>query len=315
VTAPSPFGDSDAAEWSPAPTGPLPTSGMATAAIIFAALSYFCLGPVGAIGGIACALIGYREIKEAEGRLGGRELCTVALALSGANLALTLITVAAFALGISAAVKSAKTPSKPPVYSSPYVAPPAVPRPGGPPHGVTPAPHTGPAEAGQSTPLEVVTEVKIGTVTLVDLPPTQRPLSVELRAQEAKASAAGERVVLFVVTLDCRPCMSAAAVLADPKMQAALGKTRLVRVNSHDAPDEIRALGAATETIPGFYLLSPSGRVIDGITGAEWDDDTADNIAPVLRSFLAGTYTKRRRPREAPSLEDPLPRVAPGIDL
>jgi hypothetical protein len=281
---------------------------MATAAIVFAALSFFCLGPVGAIGGIVCALIGYREIKEAEGRLGGRELCGVALALSGANLALTLLMIGAFALGISGAMKAVKTASKPPVYSSPYAGP-TTPTPTSRPHS------TGPAEAGQSTPFDVVSEVKIGGITLVDLPPTPRPLSVELRAQESKAASAGERVVLFVVTLDCRPCMSVSAVLADPKMQAAFGKTRLVRVNAHDAPSEIVGLGAATETIPGFYLLSPSGRVIDGITGAEWDDDTADNIAPVVRAFLAGTYTKRRRPRQVPSLEDPLPRVAPGIDL
>lgn len=282
---------------------------MATAAIVFAALSYFCLGPVGAIGGIACALIGYREIRESEGRLGGRELCTVALGLSAGNLVLSALTIAAFVFGVSAAVKSAKTATKPPLYTSPYTTPAPVPAPG------PTLPSPGPAAAGQLTPIDRPTEVNIGSLTLADLPPTDRPLSVELRAQAQKASAAGQRVVLFVVTLDCRPCMSAAAVLGDPKMQAALGKTRLIRVNAHDAPAELRALGAATDTIPGFYLLSPSGRVIDGITGAEWDDDTADNIAPVLRAFLAGTYTKRRRPRETPPTDptpDPTP---PGIDL
>jgi hypothetical protein len=285
---------------------------MATAALVFSALSYVCLGPVGAIGGIVCALIGYREIRESEGRLGGRELCTVSLVLSGSNLALTLLTVGAFVFGIGRAISAAKSAS--PVYTSPYVTTPA-PTP-------VPGPTSGPrasrgGEAGQATPMDVVSEVRIGSVTLVDLPATNRPLVNELHGQQAKATAAREKLVLFVVTGNCRPCMSVAAVLGDPKMQAALDHTRLVRVNAHDMPEDLHAIGAATETIPGFYLLGPSQRVADGITGAEWDDDTADNIAPVMRAFLRGVYTKRRRPHEPWSSDDdaPVRRPPGGMDL
>lgn len=282
---------------------------MATAAIVFAALSYFCLGPVGALGGVVCALIGYREIRESEGRMGGKELCTVALVLSAANLVLTAATVAVFAFGITSTLRKATAVSGSPTYTAPYAT------------STPPPPTSGPrssrgGEAGQTTPLDVVTEVRLGRVTLVDLPPTGRPLAVELRAQQGKASAAHERMVLFIVTASCRPCMSVAAVLNDRKMQAALDQVRLVRINAHDAPEELNALGVATGTIPGFYVLRPNLKVADGITGAEWDDDTADNIAPVIRAFLKGTYAKRRRPYESPADEEDPPRRPPGgVDL
>lgn len=305
-------GADGAPQWPSTVGGPLPTSGMATAAIVFAGLSFFCLGPVGAIGGIICAFIGYREIEESEGRLGGKELCTVSFVLSIANLLLTVATIGAFVFSIGSAVSKAKTTTSPPVYTSPYVSPSPSP---------IPSPTARPrssrgGESGQSTAMDVVSEVRIGAITLVDVPATNRPLGVELRAQHAKATAAKERIVLFVVTGACRPCMSVAAVLGDPKMQAALDHVRIIRVNAHDMPEDLHAMGAPTGTIPGFYLLSPSFKVVDGITGAEWDDDTADNVAPILRSFLRGTYTKRRRPHAAPERDDePGDRPPGGVDL
>ena len=113
--------------------------------------------------------------------------------------------------------------------------------------------------------------------------------------------------------------MIVTAILSDPKMQAALDHARIVRVNAHDMPEDLHPLGAPTGTIPGFYLLSSGLRVVDGITGAEWDDDTADNVAPVLRAFLRGTYTKRRRPHVpgpgGGTDDEPGDRPAPGLDL
>lgn len=310
--SPGGSGSADGApQWPSSIGGPVPTSGMATAAIVFAGLSYVCLGPVGAIGGIICALIGYREIADSEGRLGGKEICTVSLILSIANLLLAVAMVGAFVFSIGSAVSKAKT-SPPPVYTSPYVSPSPPPSPS---PTVRPRASRG-GESGQSTPMDVVSEVRIGAITLVDVPATNRPFVVELRAQQTKATAAKERLVLFVVTGACRPCMSVAAVLGDPKMQAALDHVRIVRVNAHDMPEDLHAMGAPTGTIPGFYLLSPALKVVDGITGAEWDDDTADNVAPVLRAFLHGTYTKRRRPHAAPDRDDePGDRPPGGVDL
>ncbi len=310
-----PGGSGDGApQWPSALDGPAPTSEMATAAIVFAGLSFVCLPGIGAIGGLVCAFIGYREIGESGGRLGGREICTVAVVLSLAHILLVGGTVGAVAFGISSAATRAKT--SPPAYTSPYVSPGPTPSP-------SPAPTAKPragrgGESGQTTPMDAVSEVRVGAITLVDVPATNRPLAVELRAQQTKATAAKERLLLFVVTGACRPCMSVAAVLGDPKMQAVLAHTRVVRVNAHDMPEDLHAMGAPTGTIPGFYLLSPTTlKVVDGITGAEWDDDTADNVAPVLRSFLSGTYTKRRRPagRPDPADDEPGDRPPGGVDL
>lgn len=143
---------------------------------------------------------------------------------------------------------------------------------------------------------EAIFETVEGKITLVDLPPTTRPFEVELREQAQKAKAAGERLLLFVVSDSCRPCMSIAAVLPSPSMQHAFGRARLVRVSISASRADLEALGVQTQFIPGLYLLGPDLRPTDGITGGEWDDDTAENAAPVIAAFLHGSLGKRRHP-------------------
>ena len=97
--------------------------------------------------------------------------------------------------------------------------------------------------------------------------------------------------------MTCRPCLGVAASLADPKMQRALEKVRLVRVDVSDFRDDLLQLGMTAKLVdlmPTFILLDVDLSPLDAVSGGEWDDDTADNIAPVLNQFARGTLTKRR---------------------
>jgi hypothetical protein len=143
---------------------------------------------------------------------------------------------------------------------------------------------------------ESLFETTEGKITLVDLPPTTRPFEIELRDQMAKAKAANEKLVLFVVSDACRPCLSIAAMLPTPVMQQALQRARLVRVSITASRADLEGIGVQTQLIPGFYLLGNDLRPHDGITGGEWDDDTAENAAPVLGAFVRGALAKRRHP-------------------
>ena len=151
-----------------------------------------------------------------------------------------------------------------------------------------------------------VTEVKVGKVVLVDVPAKVESLTSALEAQREKALREKKTLVLFTTrghtpAVDdayCRPCLSIAAVLPDPKMQAALEHVRLVRVDVTELREEVEDLRIPTGKIPGFYLLGPTLEAEDGITGAEWDDDTAANAAPVLGAFVRRKLpaSKRKEP-------------------
>ena len=50
------------------------------------------------------------------------------------------------------------------------------------------------------------------------------------------------------------------------------------------------------EVFPAFVLLGRDGHAADYLHDGEWDDDTPEDIAPVLKSFVEGTYSRRRSP-------------------
>ncbi|MCS6900780.1 MAG: DUF4190 domain-containing protein [Myxococcales bacterium] len=256
------------------PTEATRTSALAVASLVtgvltcvpFLGLAAFLLGSAGLL-----------RIRSSGGRLGGTAFAVVGLSLGAFNALVSLMLL--LALG-----SDDPPPARPP-------APPPIPSP------TTPAvPPAGGDEGGQMTIINQVTEVMVGKVRLVDLPPTRRTLEAELEAQRAQALAAREKLVLFTGAEGCRPCMSVAAVLPEAKMQAALAGTRLVRVDVNVLGQELNDLGVPTKKIPGFYLLGKDFSPTDGINGGEWDDDTADNAGPVLENFLKGTLRKRREP-------------------
>lgn len=277
--------------------GPAPrTAKSAVTALVLAVGSYVlcAFGPIAAVAAIALGIGALREVKRSQGRVTGGMLGLSAVVLGAFNLVATAGLLVAFVL--RADMPSSTTT---PTLAPPPVAPMPAPGPTGP---GTP----GGGEGGQMTVHTEVTEVKVGRVTIVDVPAKVESLTIALEAQRLIAKREQKTLVLFTTRghtpasndAYCRPCMSIAAVLPDPKMQAALEGVRIVRVDVTELREEVEDLRIPTGKIPGFYLLGPTLEAEDGITGAEWDDDTAANAAPVLGAFVRHKYpaAKRKEP-------------------
>ena len=84
-------------------------------------------------------------------------------------------------------------------------------------------------------------------------------------------------------------------------MQQALRDVRLVRVDLEVFREELERLRIPTRLYPGFFMIGPDTRPVDAIHGGEWDEDVAENIAPVLGSFVRGQYTERRHAEWSPT--------------
>ncbi len=69
-----------------------------------------------------------------------------------------------------------------------------------------------------------------------------------------------------------------------------------MRVDVTELGAQAAALRLVTPGLPWFYLLDGQGAPRDGISADEWDDNDAENVAPVLAAFLAGELPSRRVP-------------------
>lgn len=158
-----------------------------------------------------------------------------------------------------------------------------------------PAPATPPADLGPFAPKHTKVK-KQGEITVVDVGSSTSSLADELAKQRAEAASAGETLLVMTTANRCDPCRGVDRSLADAAIQAALAKTRLVRVDILVFHDDLVELKMPDEAIPGFFLLAPDLTPRDGVDGGEWDDDIPPNIAPVLGPFVRGKYATRRRP-------------------
>ena len=273
------------------PMPPAPTSAAATASLVLAILGSMCLGPIGGLAAVLVGLVAIWDIRSSQGRKGGGVIAWVGVAIGGfTTLAYAALVVV---LVVSARGATAPTPPMPPPTA---YAPPTATRPSAP-----PAPGGGIPFSRE----EATTETKVGTVTVVDVGLDEVSLEAVLRKQRAETQHSGQTLVVETTSSGCRPCLGVAAALTDPAMQKALDGVRLVRVDVNDFQDELPDLGIPGQLIPGFYLLGTNLSPRDGVTGGEWDDDTAANVAPVLEAFVRGTYTRRRESFKAPPVAKP----------
>ena len=135
-----------------------------------------------------------------------------------------------------------------------------------------------------------------GTMTVVEVGVSVSALDQELAKQRAEAVAAGETVLVMTNrTENCKPCDDISASLRDPRMQSALAKVRLVRVDVHVFQEDLEQLRIPSRRIPSFFLLSVDLTPRDGIDADEWDANVAANMAPVLGAFVRGKYVVRRQ--------------------
>ncbi|MEO7329719.1 MAG: hypothetical protein ABI193_14155, partial [Minicystis sp.] len=221
--------------------------------------SALLFGPIGAVVAIGLGWSARRAIDAPGSSLRGRGLATAGLILGVLVLPSWLVALHAYADDATPVAAAA---------TSPLAAPP---RP-------TPGPRAAtrsqtPADQGDFVIPQVTRESQVGAITLVDVGVSASSLRDELAKQRAAAATAGETMLVMTLRAPCEPCQGVERALPDARMQAALAKVRLVRVDTTVFRDDLEALRIPHQGIPGFFLLSPDLRPRDGIDGGEWDDD------------------------------------------
>jgi hypothetical protein len=139
-------------------------------------------------------------------------------------------------------------------------------------------------------------EGRVGRFQLVDVAPSIASLDDELTHQRALARALGQRLVVWLVIDDCGSCAAMERALGAPELQLTLPELRLVRIDAMHFLVELSRLGVPLEAFPGFALLGAAGHATDYLDAREWGPDLPANIAPVLKSFVEGTYRERHAP-------------------
>jgi hypothetical protein len=259
----------------------------ATATLAFLAGIFGTMCPMfwgtGGVGAIVLGAAAHAEIKRSQGRQHGTGMAIAGIALGVLHVLALVIGVAVLlVLGASGSPTAGAFP--PPVAITPTPAPKAPP--------VAAPPATDP---NATTTRESRTQItRFGGVTLVDPGPRAARLAELIAAEQSKAKAEGQKLVVWITTPECRPCTGVSVALTTPLLQSALSGVRLLRLDAREYRLELNERGLAPEVLPGFALLGPNGQPVDYVNGGEWDADTPENIAPVLRKFTQGTYTNRR---------------------
>lgn len=258
--------------------------------------AFVCFWGVGGVLGIALGFAAKSAIERSEGRLGGGTLALLGIVLGAANVLLTGLFLVGLALWDFRFTGTGTAPA-----TTPSVALAPAPSP-------TPARSVErPAAAGRTSREHGAIATTVGSIHLIDLAPEDGLLQKQLAAELTSAERENQKVVLWTIRRDCKPCDGVAASLTDRRMQRALTKVRLVRVDVRDFAVELERLRVPLHSVPGFSLLGPESRVLDYVHGGEWDDDIAANIAPVLSEFVRGRYLKRRHPWRGGERDDDIP--------
>jgi hypothetical protein len=133
-----------------------------------------------------------------------------------------------------------------------------------------------------------------GAIEVVDVGASSASLGDVLVAQRLVAETKHQKLLLVLIGRRCEPCTGFDDALRHPLMQRALADVRIVRVDMDVFKEELRRLRLPTTLYPAFFLLGDDLRPTDAIHGGEWDDDIAENIAPVLGAFVRGELRERR---------------------
>jgi hypothetical protein len=94
----------------------------------------------------------------------------------------------------------------------------------------------------------------------------------------------------------CPPCKALKQYADDPAMIEAFKGALVARVDVDTFQPQLDALNMLAPSLPWFIKLDTKLEVVDAISGGEWGEDVPANMAPVLRSFFAGTLTERKDP-------------------
>jgi hypothetical protein len=146
-----------------------------------------------------------------------------------------------------------------------------------------------------------------GQVPVVDIGDSVSSLSVTLEEQSYLAHANGRIPVVWLVAPDCRRCDHVALALKQGRLQRAFAHTQLIRINAQQFSAELQDLQLPVHDLPGFALLSGQGTPLDFVHAGEWDEDTPQQMAPVLESFVEHQLARRRFPWRGGTRSDETP--------
>jgi hypothetical protein len=236
---------------------------------ILSLLGTFCwMGlPLG-IPAVVLGSLAHRDIRRSEGMSGGRGLATTGIALGTIGSLLFVGWVGFFIFAMTTA-KTAATSAPPSFPASPPT-----------------------TATGAST----VPPGGWGSIHVVELHASAVPLRTQIEDEEKAAKTAGETVLVQTTARACVACTEVARAMRDPALQKVLADVRLVRVDASELASELRSVGMSEPSLPWFYVLDARGATRDGVSADEWDDNDAEEIAPVLDAFLRGKLRSRKRP-------------------
>lgn len=260
----------------PPPAG---TESKASLALIFGILSLFCFGILSGIPAIILGFMSRRDIERSGQTLGGGGMAIggIVTGALGSFMSLASIAFMVFGMmGVRHAASSYVPPTSFPTATGTTGAPPKI--------------------------------TAFGSIKVVDLAKSGGSLETQLTEERTHAIGEGGNIIVETTATWSADCKEISAALYDHRMQKALEHVTLVRVDVDEFAAELTTLKMFTGSVPFFFKVDPSAHPTDSVSGDEWDDNTAINIAPVLDSFVRGTLTKRRQKANSPSGEA-LPKV------
>jgi thiol-disulfide isomerase/thioredoxin len=238
---------------------PVGTDGKATTSLILGVLSILCFGIFTGLPAVVVGVMSRRDIARSGNAIGGGGVAIGGIITGAIGSVLSLVTFGFMLFGIFAARHAASSYTPPMATAYPPYTPPAITH---------------------------------GTTEIVDLHPASGLLQAQLVQAQASAKETGHTVLVEITARWCGPpCDAVKSELSYAKtMQAALDHVRIVRVDADEFSKELATLGMSTQQgLPVFYKIDATGTPTESLSADEWGDNTAENMAPVLAAFVAGT--------------------------
>jgi hypothetical protein len=264
------------------PTPPPATDSKAVLSLVLGIFSIFGCGLFLAVPAIVLGVVARRDAERTGGPGTGTGLATAGIVTGAIGAVLTLVWVGIAALAL---IAGAATSEATPVAPSPSVAPSS-----------TAAPAEGdPASEGTAAAPAASAEIVSTTIDVVALVPSPTRLREQLKEELRAAQARGETLLVQTSAAWAPVCSEIDVSLGDKRMEAALAKVRLVRVDVDGFESDLKTMRMYEGSVPWFYLLdAKTARPLDAIGADEWDDNVPENMAPVLGAFVKGKYGTRR---------------------